>query len=335
VSAPRRRAGVRRLRDRGLSERQACRLVGVSRSTARYRPHPRDDTPLAERLRKLARRKKRYGYRRAWATLRRAGERINHKRVYRVWRKEGLSLKNRHRRKRPRSGQSVPCEATHPNHVWAYDFIHDACSSGRKLKLLTVVDEFTRECLAIAVDTSIRAGGVIEVLQPLFDQRGRPQFLRSDNGPEFVAQKLKAWLTEAGTQTHYIEPGSPWQNGYGESFHSRLRDECLNAEVFANLAEAQVVIEFWRREYNQERPHSSLGYLTPAEFRAAWEAPSRAGGNGKRLGLSLCGLPDVDSNEGQIPPWRDLPPSVQPPAAALGSHPCVALSSERATASVP
>jgi putative transposase len=229
----------------------------------------------------------------------------------------------------------VPCRATHPNQVWTYDFIHDACSSGRKLKLLTVVDEFTRECLAIAVDTSIRAGRVIEVLQPLLDRRGRPEFLRSDNGPEFVARKLKAWLAEAGTQTHYIDPGSPWQNGYGESFHSRLRDECLNAEVFAHRAEARVVIELWRREYNEERPHSSLAYRTPVEFRAAWKAQARAGENGQRLGLPLSGLPDDDHNEGQIPPGQELPPSVQPPAAALGSHPCVALSSERATVSLP
>jgi putative transposase len=335
VNAPRRREGVRRLRDQGLSERQACRLVEVSRSTARYRPHPRDDAPLAERLRKITRRKPRYGYRRAWATLRRAGERINHKRVYRVWRKEGLSLKNRRRRKRARSGASVPCQATRPHQVWTYDFIHDACISGRKLKLLTVVDEFTRECLAIEVGTSIRAGQVIEVLQPLFEHRGRPEFLRSDNGPEFVAHQLKAWLAEAGTQTHYIEPGSPWQNGFGESFHSRLRDECLNAEVFANLAEARVVIELWRREYNEERPHSSLGYRTPAEFRAAWEAQSHAGENDRRLGLSLWGRTDADNYQGQTPRTRDLPPSVPPPAAALGSLPSVALSSERATVSVP
>jgi len=335
VNAPRRREGVKRLRDQSLSERQASRLVGVSRSTARYRPHPRDDAPLAERLKRLARRKKRYGYRRAWATLRRAGERINHKRVYRVWRKEGLSLKNRPRRKRARSGASVPCQATHPNHVWTYDFIHDACDSGRKLKLLTLLDEFTRECLAIEVDPSIRAGRVIEVLQPLFAQRGRPEFLRSDNGPEFVACQLKAWLAEAGTQTHYIEPGSPWQNGFGESFHSRLRDECLNGEVFATVAEARVVTELWRREYNQERPHSSLGYRTPTEFRAAWEAQSRAGENRPRLGLSLGGLTDAHHYEGQTPLAQDLPPSVQPPAAALGSHPCVARSSERATGSVP
>jgi putative transposase len=226
----------------------------------------------------------------------------------------------------------VPCQATRPNHVWTYDFIHDSCSSGRKLKLLTLVDEFTRECLAIAVDTSIRAGRVIEVLQPLLDRRGRPEFLRSDNGPEFVARQLKTWLAEAGTQTHYIEPGSPWQNGFAESFHSRLRDECLNAELFANLAEAQVVIELWRREYNQERPHSSLGYRTPVEFRTAWEAQHAPV---ERLSLSLSGLPDADSNEGQTPPPRDLPPSVQPPAAALGSLSSVALSSERAQVTVP
>jgi len=323
---------VERLQGQGLSERQACRLVGVSRSTVRYRPHPRDDAPLAERLRKLAWRKKRYGYRRAWATLRRAGERINPKRVYRVWRKEGLSLKNRPRRKRARSGASVPCQATHPNHVWTYDFIHDACDSGRKLKLLTLLDEFTRESLAIEVATSIRAERVIEVLQPLFAQRGRPEFLRSDNGPEFVAHKLKAWLAETGTQTHYIDPGRPWQNGYGESFHSRLRDECLNAELFASLAEARVIIALWRREYNEERPHSSLGYRTPVEFRLAWEAEHAPA---ERLSLSLSGLPDADNNKGQARRPANLPPSVQPPATALGSLSSGALSSERATVSVP
>lgn len=332
MSAPRRREGVQRLRAEGLSERQACRLVGVSRSTARYQPHPRDDAPLAERLRKLARRQKRYGYRRAWATLRRAGERINHKRVYRVWRNEGLALKNRPRRKRLRSGESVPCQATRPNQVWTYDFIHDACSSGRKLKLLTLLDEFTRESLVIAVDTSIRAGRVIETLQPLFQKRGRPEFLRSDNGPEFVAQKLKAWLADAGTQTHYIEPGSPWQNGFGESFHSRLRDECLNVEVFATLAEARVVIELWRREYNQERPHSSLGYRTPVELRRAWEVEHASA---PRLSLAPCGLTEADNNQGQTPPTRNLPPSVQPPAAALGALSSVALPSEQAPVTVP
>jgi len=332
VNAPRRREGVKRLRAQGLCERQACRLVGVNRSTARYQPHPRDDAPLAERLRKLARRKKRYGYRRAWATLRRAGERINHKRVYRVWRNEGLSLKNRPSRKRVRSGASVPCQATHPNHVWTYDFIHDACSSGRKLKLLTLLDEFTRESLAIEVGTSIRAERVVEVLQPLFEQRGRPEFLRSDNGPEFVARKLQAWLAEAGTQTHYIEPGSPWQNGFAESFHSRLRDECLSGELFATVAEARVLTELWRREYNQERPHSSLGYRTPVEFRLAWEAEHAPG---ERLSLSPSGLTDADYTKGQIPQPRDLPPSVQPPAAALGSLSSGALSSERAPVTVP
>lgn len=332
MNAPRRREGVVRLRQQGLSERQACRLIGVSRSTARYPPHPRDDAPLAERLRKLARRKKRYGYRRAWATLRRAGERINHKRVYRVWRKAGLSLKNRPRRKRPRSGESVPCQATHPNHVWTYDFIHDACSSGRKLKLLTVLDEFTRESLAIEVGTSIRTDRVIEVLQSLFAQRGRPEFLRSDNGPEFVARKLQTWLAEAGTQTHYIAPGSPWQNGFAESFHSRLRDECLNGEVFATVAEARVVTALWRREYNEERPHSSLGYRTPVEFRLAWEAEHAPG---ERRSLSPSGLTDAGDDEGQTPPSRDLPPSVQPPAPALGALSSGALPSERARVTVP
>jgi putative transposase len=165
--------------------------------------------------------------------------------------------------------------------VWTYDFIHDACVSGRELKLLTVPEEFSRECLAIEVDTSIRDQRVIEVLQQLFGQWGRSELPRSDNGPEFVAEQLKTWPIAEGAQTLYIEPGSLWQNAHGESFHSRLRDECLNPQVFTNLAEAQVVIELWRQEHSTERPHSSLGYLTPAKFRAAWEAQPK---DGERLG---------------------------------------------------
>jgi putative transposase len=303
-------------------------LVGISRSSARYTPRPQDDASLAERLKELSRQRKRYGYRRAWVTLRREGKRINHKRVYRVWRAEGLSRKRPTRKRRGRPVQSVPCTATHPDHVWTYDFIHDACLQGRALKLLTVVDEFTRECVWIEVGRSIRAEKVQQVLEELFAQRGAPQFLRSDNGPEFVARRLRAWLSHTGAQTLYIEPGRPWQNAYGESFHSRLRDECLNLEVFAGRPEAQVVLELWRRDYNEQRPHSSLGYLTPVEFRAQWEADH---GHGERPGLPPSGLPEGDRTKGQS---IALPPSVQPPAAALGLLPSRALSSGRAESSV-
>jgi putative transposase len=328
VSAPQRRQGVAVLKAEAVSERRSCALVGIGRSSYRYVPHPGDDAWLAERLREFSEQRKRYGYRRAWASLRREGHQINHKRVYRVWRTEGLSLKRRGRRKRGRPGGSVPCRAEYPNHVWTYDFIHDACLSGQKLKMLTVVDEFTRECLAIETDTSIRAPHVLQVLEGLFAEHGAPAFLRSDNGPEFIARKLREWLAQERAQALYIDPGSPWQNAYGESFHSRFRDECLNAELFANVQEAKVVIEQWRRDYNQERPHSSLGYVTPVEFKAAWKAANR---NGQRLGLPHCGAPD-----GQEKGQSSVPcPSVRSPASALGSVPTVALSSGRAGASVP
>jgi len=324
------------LKAEAMSERRSCALVGIGRSSYHYVPHPRDDAWLAERLRKSSKKRKRYGYRRAWASLRRDGHRINHKRVYRVWRAEGLSLKKPKGRKRRRSGASVPCRAEHPKHVWTYDFIHDWCLSGQKLKMLTVLDEFTRECLAIETDTSIRAPDVLQVLEGLFPEHGAPAFLRSDNGPEFIARTLREWLAQDRAQTLYIDPGSPWQNAYGESFHSRFRDECLNAELFANVQEAKVVIEQWRRDYNQERPHSSLGYMTPAEFKAAWKA---ANGNGQRLGLSAvwkAGLPHCGPPDGQEKGQSSVPcPSVGSPASALGSVPTVALSSERAAESVP
>jgi putative transposase len=335
VSAPQRRQGVALLKAESVSERRSCALAGISRSSYRYVPHPREDAWLAERLQKLSKKRKRYGYRRAWASLRRQGHRINHKRVERVWRAEGLSLKKRRRRKRSRPGGSVPCRAEYPNHVWTYDFIHDACLSGQKLKMLTVVDEFTRECLAIETGTSIRAQRVMDVLEGLFAEHGPPAFVRSDNGPEFIARTLRQWLAEEGTQTLYIDPGSPWQNAHGESFHSRFRDECLNAELFANVQEAKVVIEQWRRDYNQERPHSSLGYLTPAEFKAAWYAEHA---EGQRLGLPYCGPPDgQEKGQSSVPcPSVRIPAgSVRSPASALGSVPTVALSSERAGASVP
>jgi len=316
------------LKAEAVSERRSCVLVRIGRCSYRYVPHPRDDRWLTERLQKLAKKHKRYGYRRAWATLRREGHRINHKRVYRVWRAEGLSLNKRRRRKRGRAGGSVPCRAEYPNHVWTYDFIHDSCLSGQKLKMLTVEDEFTRECVAIETDTSIRAQKVMHVLQRLFAEHGAPAFLRSDNGPEFIARRLREWLGEEGAQTLYIDPGSPWQNAYGESFHSRFRDECLNAELFANVAEAKVVIEQWRRHYNQERPHSSLGYLTPAELKAAWYANNT---DGQRLGLSHSGPPD-GQEKGQS---NEPCPSVRSPASALGSVPTVALSSGRTPESVP
>ena len=333
MSAPQRRAGVCFLKARGVSERRACELTRISRSSFRYSQHPRDDTKLAERLRTEAKRHPRYGYRRIWATLRRE-QHISPKRVYRVWREQGLCLPRRRPKKRRRGDGAVPCEATHPNHVWTYDFIHDACLNGRKLKMLSVVDEFTRECFAIATATSMPGREVIAILQLLFAEHGVPESIRSDNGPEFIARIVKRWLAEAGAQTIYIEPGSPWQNGFVESFHGKFRDECLNMETFANLAEARVVIEAWRQHYNAERPHSSLGYLTPVAFKDQWLQTQQAATNDpERPSLSLCGPTDVEDADGPST-GSPGPSSVRPPAAALGSHSCGALSSERTSRNV-
>ena len=164
----------------------------------------------------------------------------------------------------------MPVRAERPDHVWTYDFLKDHCANGQALRILTLVDEFTRECLAIEVGASLGARRVIAVLERAFAEQGQPEWLRSDNGPEFIAQVLKRWLAERGPKPRYIDPGCPWQNPYGESFNGRLWDECLNRELFANRREAAVVLEAWRREYNAERPHSSLGYRTPREFRDAW-----------------------------------------------------------------
>lgn len=268
LTAPQRRSGVAFLKGEGLSERRACRLVGLRRSSLHYRPRPSDDAALLEQLRTLARSHPRFGYRRVWALVRRSGEVVNVKRVHRLWRQAGLSQPRRRRRKRWRPRRQVPRQATHWNHVWTYDFIHDACLNGRKLKVLTVEDEYSRYGLKVEVRTRMGSREVIAVLGELFRRHGAPEHLRSDNGPEFVAHAVKRWLATRGTETLPIEPGRPWQNAYGESFNGRFRDECLNMEVFVNPAEAKVVAEAWRRYYNRERPHSSLGYLTPGEFRA-------------------------------------------------------------------
>jgi transposase InsO family protein len=215
----------------------------------------------------LATRFGRYGYRRIAALLRQEGWQVNHKRVERLWREEGLRVPKK-QPKRGRlylaDGSIVRLRAEHPNHVWAYDFVQDLTADGRKLRLLTVVDEYTRECLAIEVARRLRSQDVLAVLADLCVRRGPPTYLRSDNGPEFTARAVRRWLGRVNVQTLFIEPGSPWENGYIESFNGRLRDEFLNRERFDTLLEAQVLIEMWRHEYNQIRPHSSLGYGSPA-----------------------------------------------------------------------
>jgi putative transposase len=261
------------LRDRlGVSERWACRVVGQHRSTQRYEPtRVEDDAALRELLREFSRKRPRWGYRRAHARLREQGWEVNRKRVQRLWREEGLRVPQR-RRKRRRLGEStVPAQrlrAERPNHVWALDFQFDQTADGRVLKLLNVVDEYTREALEMLVERRIDADGTVGVLEALAATRGAPEHIRCDNGPELTAHALRDWCRFQTTATAFIEPGAPWQNPYVESFHSRVRDELLDVEEFSCLAEAQVVIEDWRQDYNQHRPHSSLGMRSPAAFTA-------------------------------------------------------------------
>ncbi len=250
------------------SQRRACAVVGLSRSLVRYIiRRRRDEAKLVRKIHGLAIRHSRYGYRRITVLLRREGFRVNKKRVHRIWKSEGLGLPRR-RPKRRRIGPTgeIVNKAEYPNHVWSYDFVEDRTERGGKLRILVIIDEYTRECLAIRVKPSIPASAVIEVLEWLFLTRGVPKYIRSDNGPEFVSRAVCRWLENSGCQTLFIKPGSPWENGYIESFNDKLRDECLNREVFRNGKEAQAIVEAFRQEYNNYRPHSSLGYLTPAEF---------------------------------------------------------------------
>lgn len=322
VSAPQRREAVRRLQERKVSERQGCRLAGISRMGLRYRPKMQaKNEALRERLRAIAKKRPRYGYRRAWAELRREGHVVNRKRVHRLWKAEGLHVP---RRKKPRraKGGAVPLKAERPNHVWTYDFMLDATSIGRRLRVLTIKDEFTRFSPAIAVNRRMPATSVIAVLERAFAEHGAPEYLRSDNGPEFLAKAIKNWLAERNVKTHYIDPASPWQNAFGESFNNSVRDECLNLEVFHTLAEARVLIEQWRRHYNTERPHSTLGYLTPAEFLAQWK---------EKTSLSLSGQNEPENKNEAEPKLRLL---VSSPATALGSLSSGTLSSARAEPTV-
>ena len=252
---------------RGLSLRRSCALIGLERSSLYYKSHPHDDRELCGKLKAIAQRFKRFGYRRAHALIVRSGQIVNLKRIYRLWRLLGLCLPRKRPRKKPKKRDPIPMSAECPNHVWTYDFMFDALYNGRRLKILTLEDEFTREGLAIKVDKSIKAKDIICVLADLFSERGVPMYLRSDNGPEFIEKALKRWLVKNGTDTIHIEPGKPWQNGFIESFNSKVRDEFLNMEVFYRLAEAQVKAEIWRLEYNGMRPHSSLKYQTPEECR--------------------------------------------------------------------
>lgn len=253
-----------------MSQRRACRLLEVARATARYLPHPEQEERLLEELQQLKEQHPRFGIRRAHALLRNTGQVINHKRVQRLWHKHGLQVPQRPKKRKIKTGHSVPCQAQHPDHVWSYDFQADALLSGRTVRLLSILDEFTREWLSVTVGVSLTSQAVIAALRPLFLARGVPRFVRSDNGPEFIAADVKAWLQASGSTPHYIAPGCPWQNGVQESFHGKLRDELLDHEAFASVPEAQVLLEAHRRWYNEHRPHSSLNYLPPATFARTW-----------------------------------------------------------------
>ena len=276
MSPARRRAAVAMLRDRlHVSERWACRVVGQHRSTQRREPQAVavDDGALRAQLREIAGRKKRWGYRRAHAHLRENGWQINRKRVQRLWREEGLRVTQR-TRKRRRTGdpEAQWLRAERPNQLWALDFQYDQTADGRMLRVLNVVDEFTREALVMQVGRSITADQTVAALGVLVAQRGCPENIRCDNGPELTAHALRDWCTSARVTTSYIEPGAPWQNPFAESFNARVRDELLNLEQFSCLAEAQILAEDWREHYNREHPHSALGMKSPTAFAAGWAA---------------------------------------------------------------
>ncbi len=252
----------------GISERRACRALGQARSTQRHIPKVRDDeAALTKRIVEIAGEYGRYGYRRITAMLWQEGWRVNHKRVERIWRQEGLKVPMK-QPKRARlwlaDGSCVRRRAERPNHVWSYDFVQDRTHDGRAFRMLTIVDEWTRESLAIEVDRRLNSQRVLDVLGRLFVERGVPEHIRSDNGPEFTAMAVRDWLGRLDVAPLFIAPGSPWENGHIESFNGRLRDELLNGELFYTLKEAQILVERWRQNYNTKRPHSSLGYRPPA-----------------------------------------------------------------------
>ena len=276
MTVERKREAVVFLQAKEVSERRSCQLVLLARSTYQYRIRREADEEFENQVKELAFAHPRYGCRRIHALLKRGGQRVNRKRVVRVWQKFDLQVpRSKRTRRRVRQGQPIMPVASRPNEVWTYDFVFDRDAAGRRLKLLTMMDEFTREGLAIKVGRSFKAAQVKEVLREVGRRRGFPQFMRSDNGSEFIAANVKEFLAENNIKAAYIEPGSPWQNGKGESFNGKFRDECLRMEIFSNLKEAEIIAEQWRKFYNTERPHSSLGYQTPDEFRRDWGKQQR------------------------------------------------------------
>ena len=320
TGTPARREAAGFLIGREVSARRACWWLDVSRSWLKYASRKKDDE-LVEKLMGLAKAHPRYGTRRLHALLRREGEVVNLKRVRRVCRQHGLMLRQKRRRKRRGIGAGVPCSAEYPNQVWAYDFVEDRTETGRKLRILTVIDECTRECVEVEVEHRMNAKFVATTLMRLFRERGVPRFIRSDNGPacdelsrvEFIANFLMRVFAVHGVEARHIEPGSPWQNAFNERFNGSLRDECLNTETFHNRDHARALIRLYARGYNERRPHSSLGYLTPREFAARWRRENEqkqdgcAGGGGVRL--AHCPPPAVEQQDGLTLTKEDQPDS--------------------------
>jgi putative transposase len=263
-----------------VSERRACEVLDQPRSSQRYVNKPRsDEGPLVKRMLELVRQRPRFGYRRIGRLLLAEGWPTGLSRVFRLWRREGLKVPQKRRKRRRLGTSDNSCDrrkAERINDVWCWDFVFDRTTSGMTLKWLSIVDEYTRECLALKVGHSITSEDVIDTLAELFAIRGVPRHIRSDNGPEFIATAIRRWLKQVGVEALYVEPGSPWENGYAESFHSRLRDEFLAVEVFESLSAARKLSASWQEDYNQHRPHGSLGYVPPAEFAAACAASAPA-----------------------------------------------------------
>lgn len=281
VTVAARREVVTFIKTKKISERRGCCLVSLNRRSCRYRKKRVENTALIELIGQLAVQHPRFGYRRIAALLRRADLKVNLKRVYRLWKQEKLTLPVRRLpKRRAKSVVGILPKATRANQIWTYDFVFDQSFSGKSLKMLTLIDEYTRECLAVEVGVSITSGRVRQILQRVCASFGKPEQIRSDNGSEFIGKAVGGWLEENGVKSLFIEPGKPWQNGKCESFNGKLRDECLSREWFSSVKEAQVVIEGWRKFYNNERPHSSLGYLTPLEFKSKME-------NNKSLAIQL------------------------------------------------
>jgi putative transposase len=274
VRPAQRRAAVAYAQARfGLSQRRTCRLVGAGRSTVRYRSRRREDGVVRRRLRELAAERPRFGYRRLHALLRREGITVNHKRIERLYREEGLAVRRRARKAPGRIRRGRPSAPERANEQWALDFLEDALASGRKIRLLSVIDVFTREALALEVDTSLPASRVVRVLDRLASERPLPAQIVLDNGPELISRVLEEWAHRQAVTLHFIDPGKPIQNAHCESFHGRVRDECLNEHWFLSLTDARQLVAAWRQDYNQQRPHSALDYRTPEEFRRATDEP--------------------------------------------------------------